>query len=65
VIFWLSRSFCRDERCNYPLSENPNVHSQKEEKTEPLSQKMHLKILHLSSGLKMSEAVEKLLLTYL
>jgi hypothetical protein len=34
-------------------------------KNEPLSQKMHLKKLHFSSGLKMSGAVEKLLFTYL
>ncbi len=31
----------------------------------PLSQEMHLKILHFSSGLKMSGTVEKLLFTYL
>jgi hypothetical protein len=42
------------------LSENPDVHPKK---NEPLSQEMHLKILHFSSGLKMSEAVEKLLFT--
>ncbi len=34
-------------------------------KNEPLSQEMHLKILHLSSGLKISGAVEKLRFTYL
>ncbi len=35
------------------------------QKNEPLSQEMHLKVLHFSSGLKMSEAEEKLLFTYL
>jgi hypothetical protein len=34
-------------------------------KNEPLSQEIRLKVLHLSSGLKMSGAVEKLLFTYL
>jgi hypothetical protein len=33
-------------------------------KNEPLSQEIHLKILHLSSGLKMSRVVEKLLFTF-
>ncbi len=33
-------------------------------KNEPLSQEMHLKILHLRSGLKMSGVVEKLLFIY-
>jgi hypothetical protein len=32
---------------------------------KPKIQEMHLKILHLSSGLKMSWALEKLLFTYL
>ncbi len=34
-------------------------------KNEPLGQEMHLRILHFSSGLKMSGAVEKLLFSYL
>jgi hypothetical protein len=34
-------------------------------KNEPLSQEMHLKILHLCIGLKMSRVVKKLLFTYL
>ncbi len=38
-----------------PLSENPDVHpKKKKKKNEPLSQEMHLKKLHFSSGLKMS-----------
>jgi hypothetical protein len=35
------------------------------QKNKPLSQEMHLKILHLSSGLKILGVVEKLLFTYL
>jgi hypothetical protein len=50
------------DRSWLPLSENPDVHHQK---SKPLSQEMHLKILHFSSGLKLSGAVEKLLFTYL
>jgi hypothetical protein len=50
------------DRSELPLSENPDVQPQK---NEPLSQEMPLKILRLSSGLKMSGAVEKLLFTYL
>jgi hypothetical protein len=34
-------------------------------KDEPLGQGMHLKMLHFSSGLKMSGAVEKLRFTYM
>ncbi len=44
------------------LSEKPDVHPQK---NKPLGQEMHLKIVRLSSGLKMSGALEKLLFTYL
>jgi hypothetical protein len=43
------------------LSENSDVHP----KNESLSQEMHLKILRLSGGLKMSRFVEKLLFAYL
>ncbi len=50
------------DRSWLPLSENPDVHPQK---NEPLNQEMHLKMLHFSSGLKMSGAEEKLLFTYL
>ncbi len=50
------------DRSWLPLSENPDVHPPK---NEPLGQQMHLKILHFSSGLKMSGAVEKLLFTNL
>jgi hypothetical protein len=50
------------DRSCLPFSEKPDVHHPK---NEPLSQEMHLKILHLSSGLKLSVAVEKLLFTYL
>jgi hypothetical protein len=48
-----------------PSLRKPHVHSLKALKSEPLSQEMHLKILHFSSGLKTSGAVEKLLFTYL
>ncbi len=51
IRYVLTPSF-RKPRCSRP-------------KNEPLSEGMHLKILHFSSGLKMSGAVEKLLLTYL
>jgi hypothetical protein len=50
------------DRSWLPFSENPDVHPTK---NELLSQEMHLKILHFSSGLKSSGAVEKLLFTYL
>jgi hypothetical protein len=51
------------DRSRLHLPENPDVHPPK--KNEPLSQEMHLKILHFSSGLKMSGDVEKLCFTYL
>jgi hypothetical protein len=53
------------DRSRLPLSENPDFHPKKKRKKEPLSQEIHLKILHFSSGLKISGAVEKLLFTYL
>jgi hypothetical protein len=49
------------DRSWLPLSVKPDGHP---EKNEPLKQEMHLKILHLSSGLKLSRAVETLLFTY-
>jgi hypothetical protein len=50
------------DRSWLPLSEDTDVRPKKK---EPLSQEMHLEILHFSSGLEMSGAVETLLFTYL
>ncbi len=62
------KKYMRVERRHWGHSIGLDSHFQKTPmftpRNEPLCQEMHLKALHFSSGLKMSEAVEKLRFTY-